>query len=117
VVRTGALLTVIAVRVHWWPLLGVALTAAGVMLRGGPAGVILLPGLLFLLSAPLVPAGSRANRGRLSELERELAAYWTPADRCDLEAILDRYPDGATRELRDILARQTLRAPGGRPPG
>jgi hypothetical protein len=35
-------------------------------------------------------------------LKRELAAYSTPAQRCDLEAILDEYPDEDTSELRAI---------------
>ena len=43
---------------------------------------------------------------RHRELERELAAYSTPAQRCDLAATFDRYPDSITYELRDILARQ-----------
>jgi hypothetical protein len=42
--------------------------------------------------------------------ERELAAYATPAHRRDLETTLDRYPDGITCELRDILARQASAA-------
>jgi hypothetical protein len=50
----------------------------------------------------------RAARKRRNELERELAGYATAADRCDLEAALDRYPDGVTHELRSILARQYL---------
>jgi hypothetical protein len=43
---------------------------------------------------------------RRRELERELAACSTPAQRRDLEATLDRYPDGVAGELRDILATQ-----------
>jgi hypothetical protein len=43
-----------------------------------------------------------------SELERELAAFSTPAQRRDLEATLDRYPDNITYELRNILARQSM---------
>ena len=42
---------------------------------------------------------------RRCALERELAQYSTPAQRCDLAATLDRYPDSITYELRDILAR------------
>jgi hypothetical protein len=45
-----------------------------------------------------------------SELERELAAYSTPAQRSDLHALLDRYPDDITYELRDILAGQAMAA-------
>lgn len=42
------------------------------------------------------------------ELERELAQYSTPAQLCDFQAILDRYPDDVTYELREILARQAI---------
>jgi hypothetical protein len=77
----------------------------------------MLPGLVLLLSAPLIPASPKAERVRRSRLERELAAYATPSQRLDLEMTLDRYPDRITYELRDILARQaTTAAPGG-PPG
>jgi len=108
----GALLTVIglihlarAVRPRWRPLLaGVVLTVAGVTLRGGMWSVVLVPGILFLWSALLIPPGPDADQKRRSEVERELAGYSTPAQRRDLEAILDRYPDGVTLELRDILA-------------
>ncbi len=113
-IRTGALLTVIGLtalaRGAWarrWPVLaGVALTVLGVVLRGGPAAIFLLPGLMLLLSAPLMPASSKAR----AKLERELAAYSTPADRRDLEATLDQYPDDVTRDMRDILARQAVAA-------
>jgi hypothetical protein len=119
-IRTGALLTVIGLvalaRAVWSrrrPLVpGVVLTVAGVLLRGGPLGVILLPGLMLLISAPLFPAASKARR----RLERELAAYRTPAERRDLEAILDQYPDEVTHELRDILASQAMTARNNRIP-
>lgn len=52
----------------------------------------------------------RAARKRRAQLERELASYSTVAERCDLEAALDRYPDGVTHELRAILARQSVAA-------
>ena len=48
----------------------------------------------------------KAARQRRLALERELADYCTPAQRRDLEATLDRYPDGVTYELREILSRQ-----------
>ena len=48
----------------------------------------------------------KAARERRRQLERELAGYSTAAQRADIEATLDRYPDGFTWELRDILARQ-----------
>jgi hypothetical protein len=80
-IRTAALLTIIglmplarAVRGRWRPLLaGVVLTAVGVTNRDGPGGLVLLPGLWFLLTAPLVPATRKADRTRRPELERELA--------------------------------------------
>ena len=117
-IRTGVLLTVIglvnlarAVRPRWPLLAGVVLTAVGVTLRGSAWGaVLLLPGLMFLLSAPLIPASPDAGRRRRSQLERELAAYSTLAQRCDLEATLDRYPDSVTCEIRDILASQATTA-------
>jgi len=92
---------------------GVVLTVVGVMYRSDPAGVVLLPGLLLLFSAPLVPASPRAR----SELERELAGYSTPVQRRDVEAMLDRYPDDVTNELRVILARQAMAASSNRIPG
>ena len=116
--RTGGLLTLIgltrlarALRPRWRPVLaGGVLIVAGVLLRNGAGGLVLLPGLLFLYSALLIEAGSDADRKRRFELQRELASYSTPAQRCDLEATLDRYPDGDTHELRDILARQATDA-------
>ena len=124
-VRTGALLTVIgllrvarAVRPRWRPLVaGSVLTAAGLILRNGAWSMILLPGLLLLLSAPLIPASAYAGRQRRSELERELAVYATAAQQRDLAAILDRYPDNVTCELRDILADQALATSHRRIPG
>jgi hypothetical protein len=112
-IRTGALLTVIglvrlarAVLAGWRLMAGVVLTVVGVMLRSGSVGVVMIPGLLLLVLALLAPPSPKSARTRRAELERELGAYSTPAERRDLEAILDLYPDGATYELRDILARQ-----------
>jgi len=124
-IRTGTLLSVIAVlrlarsaRARWRPLLaGGVLTAAGVAMRGGTGGMVLLPGLMCLVYAALVPATTKTDRVRHAELERELAGYWTPAQRRDLEATLDRYPDGITSEIRDILARQAVAAGHHRIPG
>lgn len=120
--RIGAVLTVIgvmrlarAVRPRWGNLLaGSVFTVIGIILGSSPGGTVLLPGLLLLLSAPLIPAGSTADR---SELEQELAAYSSSAHRRDLEATLNRYPDGITYELRDILARQAGTARHSRIPG
>jgi hypothetical protein len=120
--RHGVLLAVVgAVRlagIAWarWLLAGAVLTVVGIVWRGGPGGVVLLPGLLFLGVALFTPSSSTEARMRHSTLERELAAYSTPAQRQDLEAIFDRYPDGATHELRDILASQTMAAYGRQQP-
>jgi hypothetical protein len=116
-IRRGALLTLVGllalargVRARWRPILaGVTLTVAGSVLRG-PGVIFLLPGLMLLMSAPLLPGRSPADRSRRSKLERELASYSTPAERRDLEATLDQYPDAVTRELRDILASQAMAA-------
>jgi hypothetical protein len=114
----GLMPVALAVRIRWRPLLaGVALTVVGVVYRSDPAGVVLLPGLLFLLGAPLIPASTKRERMRRSQLERELAGYSTPAQRCDVEAMLDRFPDAMTYELRDILSRQAMAVGGNRIPG
>jgi hypothetical protein len=103
--RIGLLLTVIAVRPRWRPLLaGVALTVLGVLDRQGPASVLIIPGLLSFWRALMIPGDTDADRRRRSQLKCELAAYSTPAQRCELVAALDRYPDGITHEIRDILA-------------
>jgi hypothetical protein len=124
-IRVGALLTMLGlmslaggVRARWRPVLaGVVLTVAGVLMRAGPGSVVMLPGLMFLVIAPLLPGRPDADSARRGELERELALYSTPAQRCDLEATLDQYPDGITHELRDILARQAMAAGARRVPG
>jgi hypothetical protein len=107
-----------AVRPRWRPLLaGAALTVVGVTFRSGPVSVVFIPGVLLLLGAPLVEARPGTGRQRRSALSRELAGYATPTQRWDLEATLDRYPDAVTRELRDVLARQSLAAPKNGIPG
>jgi hypothetical protein len=101
------LVAVIAVRPRWRPLLaGTVLTVLGVVDRQGTVGLVTIPGLLLLWHALLIPGGTDADRERRARLMRELAAYSTPAQRCDLEATLDRYPDGVTEEIRDILVSQ-----------
>jgi len=60
----------------------------------------------FLTRAEAV--ARKAAHQRRRALERELADYNTPAQRLDLEATLDRFPDGVTHELREILSRQQL---------
>jgi len=109
--RMGALLAILGVlrlsafgRRRWPLLAGISLTAVGVALRAGPGGVLLLPGLMLLVVTVLSPPLPPADRTRRSELERELAAYSTPAQRRDLEAAFDRYSDDVTSELREIMA-------------
>ena len=102
--RIGMLLTVIAVRPRWRPLLaGAVLTILGVIDRQGPGSVLIIPGLLSFWGALMTAGDTDADRERRSQLKRELAAYSTPAQRCELVAVLDRYPDGITHEIRDIL--------------
>ena len=113
-IRTSALLTVVGLMAlargvwarRWLLLVGVVLMVAGFVVRGGPSAAFRLPGLMLLLSSPLIPARSKAR----VKLERELAAYSTPAERRDLEATLDQYPDDVTREMREILASQAMAA-------
>jgi hypothetical protein len=84
-IRTGALLTVVglmplarAVRARWRPLLaGGVLTVVGVMWLDGPGGMVLLPGLWLLLSAPLIPASPKADRRRRPEIEARPEAHAT----------------------------------------
>src|SRR5215470_15895615 len=106
---SGLLRVAAAVRPRWRPLAaGTVLTVAGFVMRSGMPGIVMIPGMLFLTAALLAPPDPAADNPRHRALERELATYSTPAQRRDLDAILDRYPDGDTRELRDILARQRL---------
>ena len=123
-IRLGLLLTFLGLRwlvratqADWRPLAGAVLTAAGVVMRSGSGGVLLLPGLLLLVFALLCPPSPKAARRRRAELERELSSYSTPAERSDLEATLDLYPDRETVELRDILAAHIMVAGNGRIPG
>jgi hypothetical protein len=112
-IRIGMLLTIIAVRPRWGFLLaGTALTAIGVIERNGVTAVVLIPGLMLLWQALLIPGDTDADHRRRAQLARELAAFSTPAQRRDLEATLDRYPDGITDEMRAILTSQAVTAAG-----
>jgi hypothetical protein len=91
------------------------LTVAGFIMRSGMPGIVMIPGMLLLTAALLAPSDSAADNPRHRALERELAAYSTPSQRRDLDAILDRYPDGDTRELREILTRQRMAAETSQP--
>src|SRR6185437_12708330 len=65
-----------AVRARWRPLLaGGVLTVVGVMWLDGPGGMVLLPGLWLLLSAPLIPASPKADRRRRPEIEARPEAH------------------------------------------
>jgi hypothetical protein len=71
-------------------------------------------GVLLIIVGLMWPARTARAcwqaRKQRCELWRELAQYSTPAQRCDLEATFDRYPDSVTYELRDILTRQAIAA-------
>jgi hypothetical protein len=58
---------------------------------------------LFLLRADLTRR--RAARKRRQRLERDIAYFGTPAERQEFLAMCDRYPDGVTQEVRDVLDR------------
>ena len=85
-IRTGALLMIIgvmrlarAVRPRWRPLLaGGVLTGFGVV-AAVVWGLVLLPGLLFFLSAALVPARPKTDRSLRAEMEHELGVFSHPA--------------------------------------
>ena len=87
-IRTGAVLMVIglmrlarAIRPRWRPLLaGGVLTGFGVV-AAVVWGLVLLPGLLFLLSAALIPARPKTDRARRAEVERGLGVFSHPAQR------------------------------------
>ena len=123
--RIGALITLVGAmrlahgaRYRWQPLLvGAVLTATGIMLHGSAWGVAAMAGIYSLWYAVLIPGHPEADGKRHSDLERELAGYSTEAQRSDLLATLDRYPDEVTCELRDILASQAMAACSGGVPG
>jgi hypothetical protein len=113
--RIGFLLAVFGlVRVarnpRWrFALSGAVLTVAGLLVRAYfPVNLILLLGLMGLLYAPFLPGDTVSDRKGRARLRRELAAYSTPAERRDLEALLMQYSDQETGELRAILASQDL---------
>ncbi|HYV78483.1 MAG TPA: hypothetical protein VE979_10175 [Streptosporangiaceae bacterium] len=70
-----------------------------------------------ILVARAQATSRKAARKRRAELERELAGYATGSARCDFEAVLDRYPDGVTHELRSILSHQYMTSQETRFPG
>jgi len=48
-------------------------------------------------------AARRSERAEHRHLVEELASYTSESDRLEIEAILDRYSDEDTREVRAIL--------------
>jgi len=52
---------------------------------------------------------SRDAHTARAALQRELASYNSPADLDDLHAILDRYSNQETADIRRILAAQRIR--------
>ena len=110
--RTGRILVLLglvrltrAIRPRWRPLLaGTVLTATGLIFRHSLLGIGYFPGVGFLLVALFTPGEPEPGQ---AQLEQDLAVYSTQAERADIEATLNRYPDSVTGELRDILARQS----------
>lgn len=49
----------------------------------------------------------RAAKNEWNILDAEIAAYSSEADRRDLEAMLDRYSDAETLEMRRMLVAQS----------
>ncbi|HEV7825645.1 MAG TPA: hypothetical protein VGP02_12120 [Mycobacteriales bacterium] len=56
----------------------------------------------------------RAERLERRRLERELATYTTPAERLELDAMIERYAPEETRRVRAIVARQRVTEAGPR---
>jgi hypothetical protein len=54
-------------------------------------------------------ATRRAARRERLKLAQELAAYDTPAARLEIETIVARHDPAATREIRQILTRQSVK--------
>ena len=52
---------------------------------------------------------NREARAGRAALERELASYSSASDLNDLHAILDRYSDHETAQIRRILASKAIR--------
>ena len=53
-------------------------------------------------------SNARSQRLERQLLQVDLASFTSDADRFDLEATLDRYPEQETLEIRRILAQQAV---------
>lgn len=53
-------------------------------------------------------SNARQARMERKQLQAELATYTSDADRFDLGAMLDRYPEEQTLEIRRILVQQAV---------
>ena len=53
-------------------------------------------------------SNARHSRLERQQLQADLASFTSDADRFDLEATLDRYPDQQTLEIRRLLAHQAV---------
>jgi len=74
------------------------------VLRGEVA--MKLSARVVILEANL--ANWRAAGERRRQLEHDVSCFVTPAERQDLLATLDRYPDAATWEIRELLIRGAM---------
>lgn len=52
----------------------------------------------------------RASRRARRQLRHDLAQHTSAADSADLLAAFDRYPDAATRQMRDVVHRRAVAA-------
>jgi hypothetical protein len=59
---------------------------------------------------PVVRSLVRTARPESIQLAAELSDYRTEADRNDLNALLDEYPDTEAEPIRDLLNRQMVAA-------
>jgi hypothetical protein len=63
----------------------------------------------MLSNARSASAARRQARRTNRQLERQLAEYRTPAERRELDAILERHPAEQTCDIRRLLDRQAFR--------
>lgn len=53
-------------------------------------------------------SNARRDRTERKQLQADLASFTSDADRFDLDATLDRYPDEQTLEIRRMLVHQAI---------